>query len=461
MRIDGWLLIPILISFGQSAQAEVTFGSREKVPGVNSSSANETAMTAFVLPDHQTEFMVFSRSPNGGGFHDFWQSSRSVPDGEWSSPVLLGIEGGIGWFEDTPHANADGLTLLLTDGVWFDDFSPHRPNGFGQADIWIATRETTEDNFGAPENMGETINSRYYDGGATLSADGLTLLFDSSRPDGRVGGVDLWMASRDGPDMPWNDPVNLGETINSSRNDIHPAISPDGRRLFFSSDRSGNYDIWMSTRDTPSDPWNSPVQLDESVNHPVYMEAAPSLSTDGSTLYLTANLSSSPYVLSWDIYEVPILNPVTGDFNDDGALSVTDIDALTTMIIDESDDARFDLNEDGNVDRIDHAFWVKELKGTWLGDANLDGEFNSGDMVEVFQAGTYELDADAGWAEGDWNTDQRFDSGDLVAAFQDGGYEQGPRAALNAVPEPSCAVLLAIGVVGLFRFRKRRSHGRP
>ena len=45
----------------------------------------------------------------------------------------------------------------------------------------------------------------------------------------------------------------------------------------------------------------------------------------------------------------------------------------------------------------------------------------------VFQAGKYELNTPATWAEGDWNFDGRFDSGDLVAAFQDGGYEAGPR----------------------------------
>ena len=66
-------------------------------------------------------------------------------------------------------------------------------------------------------------------------------------------------------------------------------------------------------------------------------------------------------------------------------------------------------------------------------------------MVAVFQAGKYELEVDAGWAEGDWTGDRRFGSEDLVVAFQDGGYELGPRGAVSAVPEPSCAILLGIG----------------
>ena len=67
------------------------------------------------------------------------------------------------------------------------------------------------------------------------------------------------------------------------------------------------------------------------------------------------------------------------------------------------------------------------------GDANGDGEFNSSDLVDTFQAGKYERGIDATWQEGDWNRDGRFDSSDLVAAFQanangQGIYETGPYA---------------------------------
>ena len=115
--------------------------------------------------------------------------------------------------------------------------------------------------------------------------------------------------------------------------------------------------------------------------------------------------------------------------------------------------ATFDENGDQVVDSADRLIWVKDHANSWLGDSNLDQEFNSGDLVAVFTAGKYELDEMAGWAEGDWDGDMRFGSGDLVAAFTDGGYELGPPAA--AVPEPSAVVLGLLGLLSVMGIRRR------
>ena len=92
--------------------------------------------------------------------------------------------------------------------------------------------------------------------------------------------------------------------------------------------------------------------------------------------------------------------------------------------------------------------WTSQLKNTWIGDANLDLEFNSSDMVQVFVAGKYETGEDANWDAGDWNGDRKFNSGDMVAAFVAGGYEKGKRgAAANAVPEPATWVLALLAAL--------------
>ena len=101
----------------------------------------------------------------------------------------------------------------------------------------------------------------------------------------------------------------------------------------------------------------------------------------------------------------------------------------------------------------DLQLWVADLKGTWIGDANLDGEFVTSDFVDVFQSGKYETGAEASWSEGDWNADLRFDTSDFVQAFVDGGFEMGPREAVQVVPEPNGILMLLFGVICLVRRR--------
>ena len=64
------------------------------------------------------------------------------------------------------------------------------------------------------------------------------MLLTSGRPGG-IGGLDLWMASRDEQSPVWTTPVDLGPVVNSVANDGAPVLSRDGLSLFFYSNRSG------------------------------------------------------------------------------------------------------------------------------------------------------------------------------------------------------------------------------
>ena len=165
-----------------------------------------------------------------------------------------------------------------------------------------------------------------------------------------------------------------------------------------------------------------------------------------------------------DGYRLLVLTPddiqpaLWGDFNGDQVLEIADIDLLLAEAAGQTHSPAFDLNADSRVDQGDVRVWVRDLKQTWIGDADLNGLFDSADMVAAFQAGRYELDRDATWQQGDWTGDLRFTSTDLVSAFQDGGYERGIRLAV-AIPEPHGLLLFAAGFVGFVqtcRLRGRR-----
>ncbi len=148
---------------------------------------------------------------------------------------------------------------------------------------------------------------------------------------------------------------------------------------------------------------------------------------------------------AWDA----IGGSIPGDFNNNGMLDTGDIDDLTMRSASGLNPATYDLNADALVDQADIKVWVKDLFRGWIGDANLDGEFNSSDLVQVLSAGTYESGLAAVWTTGDFNGDALANSSDLVAALSDGGYEIGPAAAV-AVPEPAGVILFAIAwLVGL------------
>lgn len=145
-----------------------------------------------------------------------------------------------------------------------------------------------------------------------------------------------------------------------------------------------------------------------------------------------------------------------GDFNGNGTLDADDLDRLAEARLSGTNPAEFDLDGDGLVNLEDRTVWIRDLKQTWVGDSNLDGEFNSADFVAVFQSGQYEdnVAGNSTWATGDWDGDFEFTSSDFVFAFNDGGFEQGPRASVSAVPEPTGASLLLMGTLSWMRWRR-------
>ena len=184
--------------------------------------------------------------------------------------------------------------------------------------------------FGEPTNLGPTLNSSYGEAFLSISADGLELYFTAYNRAGGYGADDIWVTRRATRNDPWGPPINLGAVVNSSASDDHPFLSSDGLALFFSEDRGhplrpggfGNVDMWVTTRSSTSEPWGTPVNLGPIVNS-TSLDGAPIISPDGFRLYFSSERPGG-FGGDWgDIYQAPII-PIV-DLNGDGIADSADM----------------------------------------------------------------------------------------------------------------------------------------
>jgi len=163
--------------------------------------------------------------------------------------------------------------------------------------------------------------------------------------------------------------------------------------------------------------------------------------------YRIVLVADSPVFWSTDITLVDDSNNDVFDLKD----PQYDIDSITRALQQNVAWQPYDLNLDGQFTTADRDYLIDEIFHTFRGDANLDGEFNSSDLVLVLTSGEYEdqLPLNSTWATGDWNGDLEFTTGDLVLALSEGGYEKGPKS--HPVPEPTSTSLLLLPLLWIGR----------
>jgi Tol biopolymer transport system component len=185
---------------------------------------------------------------SGDGRRLFFSSSRRlVPGRAWSDASLWLVERTTtGWSRPTPLPNLlqpptladddfevdasgplvlDGGTLLFSaraDPEWGSDLYVAEPDGEGG---YARARPLRLNSYGDEANP-------------AVTPDGSLLVFQALRDSRGVGEQDLYVSARTATG--WSEPIALPEPVNSRRNDGFPRFSPDGRRLFFASDRDGD-----------------------------------------------------------------------------------------------------------------------------------------------------------------------------------------------------------------------------
>ncbi len=118
-----------------------------------------------------------------------------------------------------------------------------------------------------PVKLPEPINSKKHESTASISPDGRIIYFVSNRKGGQ-GKLDIWLCQQDNMGN-WGNAENLGSTVNTPDDEEGVFIHPDGKTLYFSSmghNTSGGFDIFKSIFENGY--WSSPVNLGNSINTP-------------------------------------------------------------------------------------------------------------------------------------------------------------------------------------------------
>ena len=164
--------------------------------------------------------------------------------------------------QKSAHVACTGIT---SDGkqifIYKNDMTDPEARG---GDIFVS--KVSNNKWRTPEPLGKPVNTSYWEGGACLSPDGKTIYFTSERKGG-YGNSDIWMAKRKSK-TEWDTPVNLGPDVNSPYDEAGLFLAPDGKTLFFCSNGArsmGSYDIFRTICDN-NGVWSKPENLGYPIN---------------------------------------------------------------------------------------------------------------------------------------------------------------------------------------------------
>jgi outer membrane protein OmpA-like peptidoglycan-associated protein/Tol biopolymer transport system component len=198
----------------------------------------------------------------------------------WSPAEMMDATINIPESDNTATAiSADGQRILIYRAK--DDKNP-------SGDIYESV--LNGDVWAEPVKLSAPINSNAEETFAAISADGQTLYFVSDRKGG-LGGKDIWSCTKDKSGK-WGEAINLGPTVNSSKDEETVFMHPNGSTMFFSSrghQSPGGADIFMATFDESTGRWGRITNMGNSVN------------TEGDDLYfvMAAN-SKTAYNVSYE-----------------------------------------------------------------------------------------------------------------------------------------------------------------
>ena len=204
--------------------------------------------------------------------------------------------------EGAQSISADGKLLFFTSCEYAKGKSAHGKT-YGSCDIYLSHKIGNK--WSKPKNLGHQVNSKYWESQPSFSADGKTLYFASNRPGGK-GKIDIWKTEMQ-KDSTWNQPVNLGNNINTPGEDQSPFIHYDNKTLYFSSAGlvgMGKSDLFFSKKDKTGH-WQKSVNLGYPINT-FEEEVSLTINAKGNKAFFTSSKNSEFGGLDIYTFELPV-----------------------------------------------------------------------------------------------------------------------------------------------------------
>lgn len=255
MKVHTFIFIAIIIMAAVADQAFADWTTPVPVQGINTSAAE----SGWCLSDDGLT-MYFDRTT------DHWrlfQATRPTVNSAFSSATAISELNSSSYNTSYPSVSLDGLKMYYT----YD------------SKLRVTTRSSTTSTWSAGQYLTE-LNTVGRVEDSRLSADECTIVFQSAP----VGGqYDMYIASRSDTSSPFSNIRNLSE-LNTSFNDGGASLSADGLTIYFGSDRSGQRNVYTATRSSISDLFSLPQVIPTFAGF-----GAPRISMDGQTMLLWNN----------------------------------------------------------------------------------------------------------------------------------------------------------------------------
>jgi len=162
---------------------------------------------------------------------------------------MPGLNTGNSWEGDASFSPDGNAIFFISDRRGnVGNYHPHEKyfhgSYHGNSDIYVSTRNVDDGTWNDPINIGSTINTPYTERSPWLASDMKTLYFSSDGHYG-IGMLDCFKSTRlsDTSWTMWSEPVNLGKEINTAHDDYNYLISTDGKSALFTKMTSSNVDI--------------------------------------------------------------------------------------------------------------------------------------------------------------------------------------------------------------------------